>query len=157
MSKMRKKLQKVNNSAFQVLIVNKGTNEKIDTREIKHVDSVYIDEYQGIKDIHGHKNETVIKILRKTLNKMLDDGYFPRNHQDENGDDNGLTTTYPHKKKIERYAFDLYNLLDSAMGIKDDYHWDNGDINIYWYVSNAEEIIKYYSDDGEVSDGLYDD
>lgn len=104
--------------------------------------SKYSKKYPGIYHIHGHKNNTVIKIIKKTLNLLLDDEIIPYLH-DYYGDQNNI------KKDLESYAASLQIFLKIAFLIKEN---TNNSDNIYWYSDQVSNIIKYKTD-GYESDG----
>jgi len=86
----------------------------------------YKDKYPGIHYIHGHNNNTVIKILKKTLKKLIDDGVLPEKHSSCYGDPDP-------KKDLECYAYCLQEFLKVALIFKDR--------EVYWYSDQVFEII----------------
>lgn len=116
--------------------------------------SKYGDKYPGIYAIHGHSNETVIKIIKASLTKLLNDDIIPRVH---NPGGRALTFGVPgdEKKDLECYAACLQEFLQVALKFKDEYPETHGDI--YWYSDQVWEITKYVTDSEFVDNGYESD
>lgn len=126
-------------------IIDIKNNDTVAATYITGNFSKYSDKYQGIYHIHGHKNTTVIKILKRTLNMMLNDGIVPAVH---NPDPSGRALTFGDKdpeKDLQCYAACLQEFLQFALDIKGD--------NLYWY-SDQVSVITKFSEDGYESDGV---
>jgi len=133
-------------------IIDVKTGRIVDSTYITGNFSKYDDKYPGIYAIHAHKNDTVIKIIRRTLDLLLDDGIVPCVHNP-----GGRALTFGDKdprKDLECYAACLQDFLYTAYRLKrekDFWSWDDQDL--YWYSDQVFEITKY-SKDGYESDGI---
>jgi hypothetical protein len=134
-----------------ITIIDIFNDEEIKSAYITGNFSKYDDKYPGIYAIHGHSNNTVIKIIRKTLNLLLDDGFFPVTH-----DKSPINLTYGDPtdpiKDLECYAACLQEFLYEAIKIKQSYLQND---KIYWY-SDQVFPIKKFVDNGYESDGKYE-
>lgn len=114
--------------------------------------SKYGDQYPGIHAMHGHSNKTVIRILKASLKKLLDDDIVPQVH---NPATRALTFGVPEDKKkdLECYAACLQEFLQVALKFKEDYPDTHRDI--HWFSDQVWSITKYSTDgsDGYESDG----
>lgn len=111
------------------------------------------DKYPGIYAIHGHKLPTIIKILRKTIDLLMNDGIFPYIEREKNKDYK-FDWIYGDKDPImnlKYYAGVLLYFLEYAFKLKENY--PNEFENIYWYSDQVWEISKYTEENYE-SDGL---
>lgn len=129
-------------------IINIKTREKISKTYITGNFTKYQDKYPGIHTIHGHKNRTVIKILRSTLDKMLDNGIVPGVH---NAGSRALTFGVPDdpQKDIECYAACLQDFLYLAIDIEKEKDREN----IYWYSDQVFKVTRFCDDKNNESDG----
>ncbi len=145
-----------------VSIINVKTKSVIGHTYISGNFSKYKDDYPGIHSIHGHKNSTVIKIIRGTLDKLLDNDVVPFAHNKESEKRCGLTFgDKDPQKDLECYAACLQEFLGAAVSIKRRFKngLENGDIDdIYWYSDQVFNITKHahYDSDNDLyeSDGL---
>ena len=111
----------------------------------------YGNQYPGIYAIHGHSNETVIKVLKTSLIKLLNDDIVPYVHKPGG---RALTFGVPDNKKkdLECYAACLQEFLQVALNFKEDY--PDTHQNIHWYSDQVWEIKKYIvAIDGYDSEG----
>jgi hypothetical protein len=104
-------------------------------------------DYPGIHEIHGHKNSTVIKLLKCSLNKLIDNNVVPFLHDH-----------YGHKdpqKNLECYAACLQEFLRIAVELRKEYESHD---DFRWYSDQVFKISRYttYDTEGELyhSDGL---
>ncbi len=129
--------------------------EIIDTKTGEIVGCTYITgnfsklgcDYPGIHEIHGHKNSTVIKIIKGSLDKLIDDNVVPFLH-DSFGDKDP-------QKNLECYAACLQEFLRMAIRLRKDYKSHD---DFRWYSDQVFKISghAYYDDNNELyqSDGL---
>ncbi len=137
-------------------IINLTSGITIEHTYITFNFSKYAEKYPGVNAIHGHKNSTVIKILIKTINLLLNDGIVPRIYEP-----GGRALTFgdsdPHKD-LQCYAACLLEFLYIAFEIKKDtdgYYLDGENHeNVYWFSDQVWEITKFISLDGYESDGI---
>ena len=96
--------------------------------------SKYSDKYPGIHALHGHSNDTVIKILKKTLKLLLDDDIVPQVHMPSS---RALTFGVPDdpQKDLECYAACLQEFLQLALIYKGR--------KVYWYSDQVWEITPF--------------
>ncbi len=131
-------------------IINVKSNDKIGSTYITGNFSKYKEQYPGIHAIHGHNNSTVIKIIRRTLNLLLDNCIVPRVHNAANraltfGDEDS-------QNDLECYAACLQEFLYAAYKIKREYDNDDNDNNyndIYWYSDQVFEITEFIEEKRE--------
>lgn len=131
-------------------IVNIRTNECISRTYITFNYTKYADKYPCAAAIHGHKNSTVIKILRKTLDLLQDDGIVPISNRSI------MAITYGDEDQLEDlrcYATCLQEFLSLAFKIKRENDSEDDYENIYWYSDQVWNITKFKSTDGYESDG----
>lgn len=133
-------------------IIDIKTGEVVMSTYITGNFSKYKDEYPGIHAIHGHKNNTVIKILTNTLNKLVNDGILPYAHN-YNGPVRALT--YGDKDpKLDKecYAACLKIFLELAIDLNIKYPDDE----LYWYSDQVWGITKFKTEttNGYESDGI---
>jgi len=84
-------------------IINTKTGDLIGHTYITGNFSKYNNKYPGVHAIHGHKITTIIEILRRTLDLLLDDDIVPKVH---NPGGRALTFGDPKdsQKDLECYA-----------------------------------------------------
>lgn len=133
-----------------IYIVNVKTPGKFKHTYISGNFFKYRDKYPGVYAIHGHKNSTVIKIIRKTLDLLLDDEIVPCLNKFSKPDIVFGDQTDPIRD-LQCYAACLQMFLYIAFGIQRK-NMDHD--NMYWYSKASQwKITKFISDDYE-SDGL---
>lgn len=145
-------------------IVNIKTSEYIGSIYITSNFTKYQYKYPGANAINGHRNYTVIKILKKTLKKMLDDNITPCVYK-QGGKPIAFGDPDP-VKDLQCYAACLCEFLNRAISIQNDY---KNSENIYWYSNQVWGIKKFSevednefgdenkNDDGYESDGVAKD
>jgi hypothetical protein len=117
-----------------ITILNKNTGERWHTY-ITFNYSNLSDKYPGIYAIHGHSNNTVIRILKKTLTKLLNDDIVPCTID--------IKSAYGDKdsvRNLECYAACLQEFLKLAIRIKRDSEEGH---QIYWYSDQVWAIQRY--------------